>query len=261
MLSVLILVADVTLSLPLFSKAFNLAALRDGAATSTWTAFGLSVGSWILGPVGAIILSSFATATLFAILVSFRKTASEEIYFLAFWALSCSFESGRIVVERLVEGGFPPAWMALTTRVVLAARFSGYGAFFLAGLRSAGFRNERPGRAVLAAIGLGIAAASALPIDSGAFEPTYLVRAAYQTERLFLVAALALITAANLLVAVETTGEKVFRSVAIGALALLAGQALLILGWRPEILLAGILLLAFGARLFVSQLHSHYLWQ
>ena len=253
--------ADIALSLPLFSSAFDLGALHEAAAPSTWRAFGLSIGSWILGPIGAILLSAFATATLFAILVSFRKTASEEIYFLAFWALSCSFESGRILVERLAAGGFPPAWMALTTRVVLAARFSGYGAFFLAGLRSAGFRNERPGRAVLAAIGIGIAAASALPVDSGTFDATYLVRAAYQPERLILLAALALVTAVNLLVAVETTGEKVFRTVAVGALALLAGQALLILGWQPEILLAGILLLGFGARLFVSQLHAHYLWQ
>jgi len=255
-LSVLILGAAVVMSLPYLSKGAH-----SDPAVLSWSAFGISFESRQLAALGAILLSAFSTSLLFAILVSFRKTASEEIFFLAFWALSCSFESGRILVARLYDAGAPPSWMSFVTHVVLAARFGGYGAFFFAGLRSAGFRNERPGRAVMAAIGVGIAAASALPLDSGTFEPTNLIRSAYPVERLLLVAALALITAANLLVAVETTGERVFRTVAVGAVALLVGQALLVSGWHPEILVAGVALLVVGARLYVSRLHSHYLWQ
>lgn len=250
----------IALALPLYSKGFDATPLRE-LRLGSLRLLGFQADAWQLAPLGALILSAFATLVLFAILVSFRKTASEEIFFLAFWALSCSFESGRILVARFLEAGAPPLWIDFATRAVLAARFSGYGAFFLAGLRSAGFRNESPGQAVLVAIVIGTAAATALPLDSGSFDPILLAKASYPLERLLLVGALAAVTAANLLVAVEGTGETVFRTVALGALALLAGQALLVESWRPEALIGGLLLLTVGARLFVSRLHAHYLWQ
>lgn len=261
MLSVSALASAAALVLPLYSPGFDPSALRAALGASPWTAFGLTIEAWRLAFAGGLLLAVFAMSLLFSILISFRKTASEEIFFLAFWAISCSFEAGRIVVARLFEAQFPPSWLELTTRVVLSARFAGYGAFFLAGLRSAGFRNERPGRAVLAVVGIGIAAAISLPLDSGSFDSTMLVRASYGMERLALAAVLAVITVVNLLVAAETTGERVFRSVALGACALLGGQTLLISGWRPETMAAGLILLVVGARIFVSRLHAHYLWQ
>ena len=247
--------------MPLYAKGFNVDALRDVQTTKAWKAFSLNLESWQLAPIGAILLSSFAVAVLFAILVSFRKTSSEEIYFFAFWAISCSFESGRILAARLLEAGGPPSAIVMVTRIVLAARFSGYGAFFIAGLRSAGFRNERAGRSLLAVIGIGIAAAWTLPIDSGLFESAFLARPAYQLERLLLVVVLALVSAANLLVAVESSGERAFRMVALGAVLLLAGQAILVTGWRPEMLATGLILLGLGARLIVTRLHTLYIWQ
>ena len=260
-LSVLMFFSAIALSLPLFGKDLDTEALRLIEPPRAWTAFAVHLDSWQLATSGALSLSAFAVAVLFAILISFRKTASEEIYFLAFWAISCSFESGRLLVARMLEAGTPPAWSVIVTRVVLAARFSGYGAFFLAGLRSAGFRNERPGRALLAAIGIGLAAAWTLPVDSGTFETTFLARASYPMERQIFVLVLALVSAANLLVAVESSGERVFRTVALGAIFLLAGQALLVTGWRPETLAVGLALLTVGARLVVSRLHTLYLWQ
>lgn len=260
-LSLLIGTGALVLTLPIYGKGFNGRSFFDIGATKAWEVLGLRLESWQLAPIGALILAAFAVAVLGAIIASFRKTASEEIYFLAFWAASCAFESGRVLVARFLEAGAPPAWVLLTTRVVLAARFSGYGAFFLAGLRSAGFRNERPGRALLAALGLGIAAAWTLPIDSGIFDSTFLAHASYQLERQLVVLALALVTVANLLVAVEGSGERAFKSVALGAVSLLAGQALLVSNWRPEALVAGIALLATGAWLVVTRLHRLYLWQ
>lgn len=260
-LSVLVLSVAIAISMPLYGKGFDAGALGLMGQSMVWTAFGIHIESWRLAASGALILSAFASAVLFAILISFRKTASEEIYFLAFWAISCSFESGRLLVARFIEAGAPPLWSVVITRIVLAARFSGYGAFFLAGLRSAGFRSERPGRALLAAIGIGLAAAWTLPVDSGAFEATFLARASYPVERQIFVLVLALVSAANLLVAVESSGERVFRTVALGSVFLLAGQSLFVTGWRPETLVAGLALLAVGARLVVTRLHTLYLWQ
>ncbi len=259
--SLLILLAAVALSLPLYGKGFNADAFRDMTTAKPWKGPGFTLEAWQLAPVGALLLSLFSAAVLFSILVSFRKTASEEIYFFAFWAMSCSFETGRILAARFLEAGSPPSTILIVTRLVLAARFSGYGAFFIAGLRSAGFRNERAGRALLGAIGIGIAAAWTIPLDSGLFESGFLARPSYFVERQLIVVALSLVSAANFLVAVENSGEKVFRVVAVGAILLLVGQAILISAWRPEALAAALILMALGARLVVTRLHSLYLWQ
>lgn len=260
-LSLVVLLTSLVLALPvLFGHPTG--RLRDYLEAAPRLAlFGSGLGSVPASIVGGLGLSLFSSAVLLAVLVSFRKTGSQEIFFFAFWVLALSFEAGRILVLRLSTGPWPDSWASIATRFVLATRFAGYGAFFLAGLYASGFRGEHPGRSLLVVLALGLALVSALPLDSGLHDDTLLVRSGYGRSETIAAAVLGLLTAASMLVGASVTAEPGFRAVAAGSLALLAGQQLALRAWHPLLLLLAFLLLAVGARLFISRLHAYYLWQ
>jgi len=72
---------------------------------------------------------------------------------------------------------------------------------------------------------------------------------------------LSLVIVSNFLIGASIKGVGGFRLVALGTFALLVGQYILVHEWRPEFILVSGLLLFGGSRLFISRLHSHYLWQ
>ncbi|MEI6873725.1 MAG: hypothetical protein WCL50_01195 [Spirochaetota bacterium] len=252
--------AAVFLSLPLFSNRVDASILNPSHAVRQWSFLGFRSGSVPAAAGGGILAALFATLALAYVLISFRKTASPEIFFFAFWILSLALESGRILAFRLaVEGA--GTWSSFANRAVLAARFSGYGSLFLAGLHASGFRSERLGRSVASVVGIALAFASTLPLDTGTYEPTLLMRMGYaRVDRLSLTL-LAIVSLVNFSLGASLTGERRFRVIAIGAVLMLAGQYLLLHEWRPEYLLLAIVLLGAGSRLFISRLHSYYLWQ
>jgi hypothetical protein len=255
-LSLFILLVAAILVLPVFAGGFRLP-----GSTLPWSLGGLGLDSARLAAAEALLCAVFGSTILLSVLVSFRKTVSTEIFYFAFWALSCSFEAGRILVLRVAEAGWADSWMVLVTRAVVGARFAGYAAMLLSGLHAAGLRLERPGRIVAGLLALGLAIAATLPVDSGVYGGTLLLRLGYSSIEAAFALALAVLTLANFLVGASTTGDRGFRLVALGALALLGGQYLLVHEWRPELVLPGLALLAVGARLFISRLHAYYLWQ
>jgi hypothetical protein len=66
---------------------------------------------------------------------------------------------------------------------------------------------------------------------------------------------------ANFLYAAQSTGEASYRLVALGEAIHFAGQRLLVTQWHPFAIILGFVLLVAGSWLFVSRLHSYYLWQ
>jgi hypothetical protein len=217
--------------------------------------------SHYLAAAGVGLCALFASLCLGYILYSFRKTVSAEIYFFSFWVLSVGLELFRLVIFDLAAGGGSIYWEIVSTKVLLFARYAGYFSLFVSGLYAAGFRNEKLGTvaAIILAISLGLA--TAMPVNTGSFAPTLELRAGYVELNAGLVLVVALVTVANYLYAARTSGEASYRLVALGAAIFLVGHRLLTTQWNPIALIAGFVLLVAGAWLFVSRLHSYYLWQ
>jgi len=70
-----------------------------------------------------------------------------------------------------------------------------------------------------------------------------------------------MLTVANFLYAVRSTGEPSYKLVALGCAAFLIGRQILVSQLNPFAIIAGFALLVTGSWLFISKLHSYYLWQ
>jgi hypothetical protein len=221
----------------------------------------LSLSSHVLAAAGIGLCALFAALCLGYILYSFRKTVSTEIFFYSFWALSVGFEVSRLVVFDIASGGGSAYWQIIATKALLLSRYAGYLSLFASGLYAAGFRNEKVGTvaAVILAISLGMA--MAMPVNTGAYAPTLELRVGYREINGGLAIIVTLVTLGNFLYAAQVSGEASYRIVALGAVIFLAGHRLLITQWNPFALVLGFALLVAGSWLFVSRLHSYYLWQ
>jgi hypothetical protein len=219
------------------------------------------LSSHYLAAAGIGLCGLFAALCLGFILYSFRKTVSAEIYFYSFWVLSVGFEVLRLVVFDFASGGGSVYWQIIATKVLLFARYEGYLSLFVSGLYAAGFRNEKLGTvaAVILAVSLGLA--MAMPVNTGSFAPTLELKAGYADLNTGLVLVVALVTVANYLYAAYTSGEASYRLVAVGAAVFLVGHRLLTTQWNPFAMIVGFAFLVVGSWLFVSRLHSYYLWQ
>ena len=251
----------IALAIPALGRGFLTLALEAHFEHHRWDFLGFRVGSINAAMAGGILAATFAAGMLLAIIISFRKTGSDEIFFLSFWAFTCAFEVGRILVLRIAAEGVPIPWAATVTRGILAARFAGYGAFLLAGLCAGGFSSERPGLSLAIVSAVGTALASFIPMDTSAFSETLLSRTGYAQAQAPVVAALGLLSALSYLVGARITGEKRFASIAVASRCLLGGQELLISYWRPEVIVLALLLMYLGAQIAISRLHAWYLWQ
>ena len=222
---------------------------------------GLTLSSHVLAATGIGLCALFAALCLGYILYSFRKTVSTEIFFYSFWALSVGFEVSRLAVFNIAAEGGSAYWQIFATKILLFSRYSGYLSLFASGLYAAGFRNEKLGTvaAVILAISLGMAIA--MPVNTGAYAPTLELRAGYRELNGGLAVVVALATCANFLYAAQISGEASYRVVALGTLVFLAGHRLLITQWNPFAIVLGFALMVAGSWLFVSRLHSYYLWQ
>jgi hypothetical protein len=221
----------------------------------------LSLPSPLLAATGIGLCALFAALCLGFILYSFRKTVSTEIFFYSFWALSVGLELSRLVVFSVAAEGGSAYWQILTTKVLLCSRYVGYLSLFASGLYAAGFRNEKLGTvaAIILAISLGLA--TVVPVDTGSFAPTLELKAGYGELAGGMAILVALATVANFLYAAQLSGEASYRLVALGAAVFLAGHRLLVTQWNPFAIVLGFAMLVAGSWLFVSRLHTYYLWQ
>jgi hypothetical protein len=220
-----------------------------------------SLSSHYLAAGGIGLCALYSALVLGYILYSFRKTVSAEIYFFAFWVLSVGLETLRLSVFNLAAGGGSVYWQIAATKALIFSRYAGYLSLFVSGLYAAGFRNEKLGTVAAVVLAISFGLATAMPINTGSFAATLELRAGYVELNSILVFAVAIVTVADYLYAAHSTGEKAYRFVALGAGVFLVGHRLLTTQWNPLAMIAGFVLLVAGSWLYVSRLHSYYLWQ
>jgi len=257
----LCLAAAAVHTLPFLLGRADASHLEDSESILAFELLGWKLLSPGFVAVGSLLAGLYAVLCLGFILYSFRKTVSSEMFFFSFWVLSLGFETGRLVVFRLAEAGMTAEATLTATRVVLAARFTGILAIFASSLYAAGFRNEKLGTVLILILAVGAGLAWAMPLNTGVYDPTFLVRPGYVRITGLLGAIAAIATTIDFLYAARSTGERSYRVIALGAAAALLGQGILVSQWHPLALLLGFALLLAGSWLFVSRLHAYYLWQ
>jgi hypothetical protein len=221
----------------------------------------ISIPSHRLAAVGIGLCCLYATLTLGFIVYSFRQTVSSEIYFFAFWVLSVGLEALRLGIFDVALGGLPVYWQIALSKALLFARYAGSLSLFVSGLYAVGFHSEKLGvvAAIVLAVSLGLSIA--IPINTGAYSPVLELKAGYSGLNEVLMGLIGLIAIANFVYAASSSGEFAYRLVALGSALFLAGRWILTTRWDPIAMIGGFVLLVIGSWLFVSRLHTYYLWQ
>ncbi len=221
----------------------------------------IELPSHYLAGAGVVLCCLYSALSLGFILSSFRKTASTEVFFFSLWVLSAGFEVFRLGAFALAAEGSTAFLQAAEARVLLFARYAGYLSLFVSGLYAVGFRNEKLGTVVGVVIIISLGLALAMPVNTGSYAPTLELRSGYSALSEALLAIVAIVTIFNFFYASAYKGERSYRVIALGAAALIVGYKLITSLWHPLPLVAGFALLVAGTWLFVSRLHSYYLWQ
>jgi hypothetical protein len=221
----------------------------------------IGIPSHRLAAAGIGLCCLYSALCLGYILFSFRTTVSTEIFFYAFWVLSLGFEVLRLLAFSLAAGAGSIDWQIAVTKALLFSRYDGYLSLLASGLFAAGFRSEKLGTGVAGIAAVALALAIAMPVNTGAFEPTLQLREGYSSIGAAVALVVAGITVANFLYAARAKEEPAYRLAAMGVAGFLAGQVLLVTQWNPLAAAGGFALIAAGSWLFVSRLHAYYLWQ
>jgi len=235
--------------------------LERAGAVGTFKLGTLSISSHALASAGIGLCSLFAALCLGYILYSFRKTVSTEIFFYSFWALSVGLEVSRLLVFDIAASGGSVYWQIMVTKLLLFSRYVGYLSLLASGLYAAGFRSEKLGSMAIGIVAISLGLAIAMPINTGAYATTLELRSGYRELSWVLAGLVGLVTFANFLYAAQSTGEASYRLVALGEAIFFTGHCLLISQWNPFMVILGFAGLVAGSWLFVSRLHTYYLWQ
>jgi len=251
--------------IPLFSRLASApeapAFLQKAGAVASFKIGAALIPSYRLAAAGIGLCALYAALTLGLILFSFRKTVSTEIFFYSFWVLSVGLEILRLVLYSLVVGGASLSLQILGAKALVFTRYVGYFSLFLSGLYAAGFRNEKIGTVVALIVAVAFGLAASIPVNTGSFSLTLELRPGYAAVNTGLGLVAGAVTVANFLYAAHSTSESSYKAAALGSALFFVGQRLLISVWNPYLIIFGFVLLAAGSALFVSRLHSYYLWQ
>jgi len=225
------------------------------------TILGIRLSSHILSIADSLLLASFAVVVGAFILSTFRKTVSAEIFFFSFWLATLSFESLRPVHLLLGARGASDTALAVIDKLYMGNRFIGHISIFISGLYAAGMRNDRQFSIMAACVGIGIALASILPVNTGIWTQNAMFKVGYASLIEGFSQAIMLITIANYLIAVRVRGDRAYYFIALGMAAMAAGTHFVSRDGSPLMSLASISLMSVGSVLYIYKLHSFYLWQ
>lgn len=222
---------------------------------------GLRISSLALSLADVLILELFAVVVGAFILTTFRKTVSAEIFFFAFWLSSLSFESFRLIHLFLAINGDSDSILAIVDKLYMGVKFIGYMAIFISGLYAAGMRNERQFSIMAVCVGISIALASTLPINTGIWTQNIMFQVGYGSLIEGFSLAIILITIANYLIAVRVRGDKAYYFITLGIAAIAIGALFAGMDGSPLLSFLSVSAMGLGSALYIFKLHSFYLWQ
>ena len=223
---------------------------------------------WILtrySPLASIcaiaVFPALALAGLGYIMFAFEKTQTVEITFFAAAVFALSIESVRLFIplyELWINAGF---FAVTISRVVFFCRIFALLALLASGLFANTQTIQQIGPSIFLLAFFSFSLANSIPINSAGMESNFLVSAGYSAVLDLFFMLIGLLSTLSYLILGLTRGVKEYRAGALGILVLLVGYTLLLSCDSWVFLVAGTLLCANGAWLYLDRMHRYYLWQ
>ena len=198
------------------------------------------------------VLALLSTTTCVVIFLSFRNTASSEIFFFFIFIFSFIFDIFKLADTGLY--GMP------ASRIVYYGLFMGALSVFCAGLFTTGLEYQRMGIAAIVVFLLPAALVLVLPVDissvvaGGTFEIGRFHEVSIALLVLYLMAVL------NFIIAGLKNESREYLIIAAGLFVAGCGRALVYYFKSPIVIGIGFVILVSGTITFALRIHRLYLW-
>lgn len=202
----------------------------------------------------------FCIATLIVLYVSFRKTASAEIFFFMIFVVSISFDALKMVHLVIDATSLPPYFGVVVSRCIHFAHFLGPASLFASGLFATGMRYERLEIVLISSLLLSFTLAATIPIDMTLLEPWFVMRLGYAREIRGVTTLLYIFAFTNFLLAAYQSRNRNLLIIATGLALAIGGREILF--YRTDVIsvIIAFVLLVFGSTIFGERTHEVYLW-
>ena len=224
------------------------------------------ITGWILGNSYYAVYTALALAAIFSFIVMivihsfFERTPAPEILYIAFFAISLSFETLRLFLPLHLIYNFPSFYLRITVRVLLFARFFGIFSLFTAGLCAAGLNVQKYRNAIFINIIAVLAVTLGVPIDVHTWDTGFNFISGFPTTFKMIEILVFITTVVSFLIAAKTRDSKEYVYVALGVVFALIGRSVF-LGTDNWIGVAfGITLLIIGIWFLCAKVHKIHLW-
>lgn len=207
------------------------------------------------------IFPALALVGLGYILFAFEKTQTVEITFFAAAVFSLSIESFRLFIplyELWLNAGF---FTVAISRAVFFCRIFALLTLLASGLFANTQTIQQLGPSIFLLAFFSFSLANAIPINSAGLESNFLVAAGYSDILDLFFMMIGLLSTLSYLILGVTRGVGEYRAGAFGILVLLCGYTLLMACDSWLFLVAGTILCAYGAWIYLDRMHRYYLWQ
>jgi uncharacterized membrane protein len=208
------------------------------------------------GIVGMVLFSFFS---LILIYFFFEKTQSPEIFFVIFFAASCSFEALRFILplERIYE--IPSLYLLMASRIVLFCRYFGIFSLFTASVYAVGFKAQKQRNVMMLITVTTLIITVGVPIDTEAWNSSLTMVYGYSSLLKLVETGTFFLTAISFFIAAWSRSSREFAFIGAGSALVFLGRNILLNAdtWAG---LTGLLFLIIGAWLICTMLHKIYLW-
>ncbi|MDR1249238.1 MAG: hypothetical protein LBK63_08050 [Treponema sp.] len=237
-----------------------------GAAAVRTTGIFQSLVSRFFQPQAYVSLATMTSALLYALVAMiliyyfFEKTQSPEILFFALFVSSFAFEGLRTLVPLRGVYAIPAFYLLLGSRTLLFARFFGIYSLFAASVYAAGLGEQKQGNIVFIIAIAALVTALGVPIDSLAWDSSFMMIRGYPSMLRLVETGIMLITMISFLISAYSRGSREYIFIGIGSFLVFLGRTMLLSSDTWVTPLPALLLLAGGTWLICVQLHHVYLW-
>ena len=199
-----------------------------------------------------VFLVLFTTTACIVIFLSFRNTASSEIFFFYIFIFSFIFDVFKTFNFDL--------YGMTATRIIYYGRFLGALAIFCAGLFTTGVEYRRMGIATVIIIALPAALVLVLPVDITAEIPGGTYAIGSFIEITVTVSVLQLMGFLNFLIAGMKNESRIYKIIAASMITAVCGRELMFYFSDFYFTAGGLVLLITGSIITSLKIHSLYLW-
>jgi len=202
----------------------------------------------------------FSLAGIIMIHSFFEQTSAPEILFIAFFTISLSFETIRLILPLNIIYDIPSFYLLLASRILLFARYFGVFSLFAASVYAAGLDMQRTSTIILIIIIASLVITFGVLIDIQNWDTSFNTSTGYISMLRLIDGVMFIASVIGFFIAVNVRGSKYYAHVGIGVMLALAGRNLLLVSDNLACPVPGILMLSIGTWLICSKLHRIYLW-